>query len=92
MADKTGIIFLEIVFGMTFSAIIHLHPIPCICFIPGNISSPDVDAVPGHPIDFVNRKLFGFSMITVTGFTILVPHFDMGDMGEVHTVRLPVIG
>ncbi len=31
-------------------------------------------------------------MVSVAGLTILVPHFDMGDMGEIHTVRLPVVG
>jgi hypothetical protein len=92
MADKTGVILFEIVFGMTFSTVIHLHAIPCICLIPGNISSPDVDAVPGHAIDLVCRQFFGFPMVSVAGFTVLVPHLDMGYMGEVHTVRLPVVG
>ncbi len=47
MTYKTGVVVLLTLLPMALGTIIHLHPIPGIFLVSGDISPPDIDTVPG---------------------------------------------
>ena len=44
----------DVIFLMTFGAVIHFHAIPRVAFDAGNIFTPDVDAVSADAVFAVN--------------------------------------
>ena len=91
VAHKAGIVLFEALLGMTLGTIIHLHAIPGIHLVTGDIPSPDVDAITTQPILFIYRQIFFLGPIPVAGFAVGIPHLDMGYMRKIDTVRLPGI-
>ena len=88
MAYKAGVILLLARCCVTIGTVIHLHAVPRIALIPRNISTPDVDTVTGQAVLLVLRHPFAFAVITVADLTLHISHFHVGDVGEIHAVRL----
>jgi hypothetical protein len=45
---------IDVLFSMTFGAIIHFHTIPGVAFDSGNVASPNISTVTGNSIFFIN--------------------------------------
>jgi hypothetical protein len=52
---------------------------------------PDVAAVSGDPVLFINPRVIGFADMAVTTHAVHFTHLDMSHVGEKHAVRLPCI-
>jgi hypothetical protein len=67
---------------MAFGTIVHLHAVPGIFFETGDALSPDVSAVTGDSVFFINRKLGGLTDMSVAGSAIHLGCVHMSGMGE----------
>lgn len=45
---------IDVLFAMAFGAIIHFHAIPNVAFEAGNVFAPNITAVTGNSIFFIN--------------------------------------
>jgi len=88
MTDKAGVVLLNARLYMTIGTVIHLHAVPWIGLIPGNISTPDVDTVTGQAVFLVLWHPFAFSLITVADLALQISHFHVGNMGEIYAIGL----
>jgi len=88
MTYKTGVVVFLSLLRMALSAIIHLHLIPCVSLVSGNVSPPDVDTISGQPVNLVDRWALPCSKIAVTDPAFNLGHRYMGNMGEVDAIWL----
>ena len=73
---------------VAFGTIVHLHAIPGVLFEPADVLAPDVAAVKGNTVLFVDRKLGRFTDVAVAGDAIHIAHLDMGHMGKIDALGL----
>ena len=88
VADKTGVVFFMTLLGMAFGTVIHLHAVPGIEFQTGDIFSPDVSADAREPVFLIPGEELALPMIPVACPAFHFTHVHMGDVGEIHTIRL----
>jgi hypothetical protein len=88
MADKAGVVFFVTHFRVTIGTVIHLHSVPGLKLIAGDIASPDTSAVAGQSVFLIGGQDIGLVVIPVAGPALDLTHVDMGDMGEIDTIGL----
>jgi hypothetical protein len=89
MTYQTGVVVLFSSLDMALSAVIHLHPIPGIPLVSGDISPPDIDTVMCEPVNLVDRRGFSCGKISMADPASNLGHPYMGDVWKIHTVWLP---
>lgn len=91
MTDKTGVVLRWRIFRVALRAVVHLHAIPGIDLISGDISSPDIDAIARHAIDLVRWEFLTFSMVSMAYLTFHIRIFDVGNVRKIDIAWLSVI-
>ena len=76
---------------VAFGAIIHFHAIPGIALKAGDVLAPDIPTVSGNAVGFILFQALRLSDRAMAGDAVHLTHFDVGHMGEKHTIRLPRI-
>jgi hypothetical protein len=82
-------VLIDAFIAVAFGTIIHFHAIPGVALDTGNSSAPNINAIPGDAIFFINRQAFRFADMPVTDHTVNFSHFHMGRMGEEYILGLP---
>jgi len=91
MTYETVVVFFMAVCCVTCCAVIHLHPVPGIRLISGDIFPPYIYAVAGDTIFLIRRKAVRAPMFAVTGAAIELPVLDVRYMGKIDAIRLLII-